>query len=810
MPFRALLVILALVTTGLNVCFGQTAKEFVNPIGSGADPWVIRDPRPNEHQYLWCSSERSRQIVVSASLDLIDSGTKKIVWRAPDTGPYSKQIWAPELHHIDNRWFIYFAASDGENRNHLAYVLQSTDNDPFGDYELHGPLATGDGPDGQTPNVWAIDMTQMDHNGQRYALWSGWDEPGTDRQFLYIAPMKSPVELAARRTRLCANDDYQWERTEPGSSGRGLNEGPQVLSNGDRTFVVYSCGASWLPSYKLGLLELVGDDPLSPDAWEKHPHPVFESTDTTFGVGHSCFTRSADGTEWWHLFHAKRDRAPGWRRSIFAQPFKFDGSGFPDFGRPVTAGSPLTRPSEEDSAKLQSGVEIRVDGSQSVGTIRALHGGNSGPLQYGGVLDFSRQFQKLSPPLIRLHDCNWPNPDVVDIRTIFANSSADPTDPSSFDFRRTDDYIESIVKTGAEIVYRLGESIEHTPRKHFVHPPADPVQWANVCIGIIRHYNEGWADGHHQGIKYWEIWNEPENKPAMWTGTDAQYLELYAATSKAIKSRWPELKVGGPAIGYTGQVEGDHFEPGEYLVTFLKYCQEHQLPLDFFSWHLYTADPHECVVRARGLRRVLDQLGFTHTELHLNEWNFLPDGDWSPMSSAGQGQERAEWFARIHGSEGAAFTASVLTNLQESPVVAANYYAFTHHGFGLFGANGVPHKPYYAMLAFRRMFETPRRVAASGSEPESMTVLAGLSEENNELRVLIGNLAAKGPLRLTLSHLPWSGESRFEVSVIDSQRNLTTIHSGYATVSVIDLAELIEAPSVGLLKIWSAGDAVPE
>lgn len=322
--------------------------QFVNPIGEGADPWVIRDP--NNDRYLWCFSEGNRGISIHTSEKLTSFGEKHEVWTVPDSGPYSRQIWAPELHFLQGKWVIYFAASDGENENHLAYALQSKTEDPLGDYDLHGPFQTGDTDE---QNLWAIDMTPLEHEGKLYALWSGWDGPRTDQQFLYIAEMKSPVELATTRVLLCANDDYPWEFTEGEGRGRGLHEGPQVLENGDRTFVTYSCGASWLPTYKLGMLELTGSDPLDPASWKKFAKPVFESTLQTYGVGHSCFVKSPDKSEWWHIFHAKRDPDPGWRRAVFAQPFKFSDKGFPRFGKPVPANKALPRPAGEPTAKLE-------------------------------------------------------------------------------------------------------------------------------------------------------------------------------------------------------------------------------------------------------------------------------------------------------------------------------------------------------------------------------------------------------------------------------------------------------------------------
>ena len=191
--------------------------------------------------------------------------------------------------------------------------------------------------------------------------------------------------------------------------------------------------------------------------------------------------------------------------------------------------------------------EFVVDFAATNGVIRPLHGINKGPLVAGGILDLSAEHRELASPLNRLHDCHWPNPDVVDIHAVFPNAAADPGQPASYDFRATDEYVAAVRATGSQIVYRLGESIEHTTFKRFVHPPKDPARWAQVCLGIVRHYNEGWAGGMNLGIQYWEIWNEPENRPAMWTGTDEQFLDLYAASATVLKRHDRRLKIGGPS-----------------------------------------------------------------------------------------------------------------------------------------------------------------------------------------------------------------------------------------------------------------------
>src|SRR5439155_11353980 len=124
--------------------------------------------------------------------------------------------------------------------------------------------------------------------------------------------------------------------------------------------------------------------------------------------------------------------------------------------------------------------------------------------------------------------------------------------PASYRFARTDDYLSALVPLTRRVVYRLGTSIEHTRRKHHVHPPPSPQLFAEVCVRIVMHLNEGWADGLHLGIGDFEIWNEPDLGPAMWTGTLQDYLELYDVTARALKEHDASLRVGGPGLAHPG------------------------------------------------------------------------------------------------------------------------------------------------------------------------------------------------------------------------------------------------------------------
>lgn len=323
---------------------------FVNPVYRGADPWIIK----HEAAYYACRSEFGSGIGVYKSDTLTQRGDRRIVWR-PKPGEWnSRGIWAPELHRIRGKWYIYYAATRGENADHRAGVLEAATDDPQGEYRDRGMLYTGDDVAGRSNNRWAIDATPLAIGERLYLIWSGW--PGTeDVQYLYIAPMSDPYTVSGNRVGLCANDTYVWERVSERPGERGLNEGPEVLKHNGRVMIVYSCSGSWEPTYKLGLLYMDEKaDPLNPASWRKLDKPVFQSSEKVFGVGHACFVKSADGSEDWLVYHAKVSREPGWWRMVHLQPFRWTPDGFPDFGRPVDPGVAIEAPSGEQGEKPDS------------------------------------------------------------------------------------------------------------------------------------------------------------------------------------------------------------------------------------------------------------------------------------------------------------------------------------------------------------------------------------------------------------------------------------------------------------------------
>ena len=405
-----------------------------------------------------------------------------------------------------------------------------------------------------------------------------------------------------------------------------------------------------------------------------------------------------------------------------------------------------------------------VDLRRTAGGIKPLHGVNNGPVTYGSLVDVSDYYCKAGIPLVRLHDPNWPHPREVDVHIVFPDFDRDPDDPDSYDFSRTDEYIRTVLATGAKIVYRLGESIEHTATKYHVHPPKDYDKWVRVCLNIIRHYNEGWANGFHHNIEYWEIWNEPDYSNKMWTGTHEQYYRLYEAAAPAIKSAFPRLKVGGPAVARP---------TWDFVTEFLAHCRDKQLPLDFFSWHTYTSDPEVIARHALHVREQLDRFGFDETESHLNEWNYFP-ADFSKIWLKGNEYMRRDVFERQKSAEGAAFVGAVLSKLHDLPVDAANYYDGQPTALfcGLFDIYGVPRKPYRVFEAFRELLDCPHRVAVEVSaDGNKVYGLAGKDDGGRAL-VMISHFHPKAEsYELVIRGIPEGTRMKCVVSLLNDEHD---------------------------------------
>jgi GH43 family beta-xylosidase len=283
--------------------------------------------------YYYCQSavgERGIALRRADSISGVGDAEPHAVWTAPSKGMNSRSVWAPELHRINGKWFIYYCADDGENANHRMWALESETDSAFGPYRCRGQIET---------YGWAIDGTPLVlEDGRMFLIWSGWPGRTNGQQNLYIAPMSNPWTVSGPRTLIAAPTEH-WERV-----AMPICEGPQVLQANGKVFVVYSASGSWTEDYCLGLLTHTGDDFLNPRSWTKRG-PVFQKTEQVWGLGHCSFVKSPCQTQDWIVYHAKSSRSHGWEdRDVHAKRFGWTAEGLPDFGAPPPRERVLTRP----------------------------------------------------------------------------------------------------------------------------------------------------------------------------------------------------------------------------------------------------------------------------------------------------------------------------------------------------------------------------------------------------------------------------------------------------------------------------------
>jgi GH43 family beta-xylosidase len=329
-------------------CSSQKNATFTNPLlPSGADPWSIY-----KDGYYYYTHTLSNRLAIwkTKSIATLKKAKSKTVFVPPANTMYSKQLWAPEIHYINNSWYIYFAADDGVNENHRLFVLENTSKDPMkGEWTLKGQLI-------EPSNKWAIDGSVFEHNGQLYMIWSGWQGDKNGQQDIYISKMKNPWTLEGNRVRI-SSPVFEWERHGTLNDSLNpphvaVNEGPQFLKHKDRLFIIFSGSGCWTEQYQLGMLYTSASSNLLDSAsWTKHPEPVFKASpkNGVYAPGHNSFFKSPDGTEDWILYHANSQPAQGCgrHRSPRAQKFTWNADGLPNFGEPVKEAEVLPVPSNK-------------------------------------------------------------------------------------------------------------------------------------------------------------------------------------------------------------------------------------------------------------------------------------------------------------------------------------------------------------------------------------------------------------------------------------------------------------------------------
>ncbi|GFE90027.1 glycoside hydrolase family 43 protein [Steroidobacter agaridevorans] len=312
----------------------SSAATYTNPLlQSGPDPWITQV----DGVYYYTHTLGNRiALWRTDNIARLAEAKQVVVWTAPKTGPNAHSIWAPELHRIDGKWFLYYSATASgftDDSHRGVFVLENDSADPMNtEWTDRGRINTA------RPG---IDGTVFSHGGKRYFVYSPYTETDTS---LAIAEMKNPWTLAGSET-IIARPDQPWEQ----QGGRKIVEGPEFLPGpkGD-LFLTYSASACWSDGYSLGLLHAApGSNPLDASVWKKSPQPALKAANGVYATGHNGFFVSPDGKENWIIYHANPgpDMKCTPKRAPRIQRFDWSKDGWPQFGEPVATGVALPVPS---------------------------------------------------------------------------------------------------------------------------------------------------------------------------------------------------------------------------------------------------------------------------------------------------------------------------------------------------------------------------------------------------------------------------------------------------------------------------------
>lgn len=309
-------------------------SQWPNPlIEQRADPFILRH---EDHYYFIASVPEYDRLEIRRADTLagLAQARATVIWRKHASGAASELIWAPELHRIEGKWYVYFAAAHTKNLRdnmfqHRMYVLECPDADPLqGVWTEKGQIVT-------QFDTFSLDATTFRHQGKQWYLWAqkAPDIPGNSN--LYLSEMATPWQLKGMPVML-SKPEFDWE-----CRGFLVNEGPAVITHGERLFITYSASATD-ENYCMGMLWIDRQaDPLTPENWHKSPHPVFTTCteNRQFGPGHNSFTTTPEGEDVL-VYHARNYTEiegdplydPG--RHTRLKRIKWADTGMPDFGVP--------------------------------------------------------------------------------------------------------------------------------------------------------------------------------------------------------------------------------------------------------------------------------------------------------------------------------------------------------------------------------------------------------------------------------------------------------------------------------------------
>ncbi len=418
---------------------------------------------------------------------------------------------------------------------------------------------------------------------------------------------------------------------------------------------------------------------------------------------------------------------------------------------------------------------VKVDLSIETGKIKPMHGMCNGPVSYGA--DISSLFREIGVPYVRFDETDTAiSAYAVDISRIFKDKNADPRNASNYDFSYTDKYIAAAYNSGAEVIFRLGESFDRMGSGKELKSPEDLDRFADVCANVVRHYNDYWGEGFAYGIEYFEIWN---HSLAYSKSSDAGF-ELYRRVSSAIKLVDPDIKVGGMCFSDTAAVR-----------EFLKHCKHRHSPLDFITLSCFDCDPKSLSECIREITPLIYNLGYSNTELIIGSWSFIDSEmlEKHPLDkvllSAGAeyAQLRRKLFDSQSSVKGAAYALSFMIEASKIKELSTACFYDAQPNISPFCAIcdrfGNPQKPFYAFKAYGELYRAGKEIYSiceeqTGFAPSGISALAALG--NDGFYVLISSFDGCGIVDLRLDSIP-SDVYTADIYMLDGVKDMTLADS---------------------------------
>lgn len=269
-------------------------KTYPKPfIEQRADPYLYK--HTDGYYYFTGSYPLYDRIVLrrAKTLEELPQAEEVVVWEKHESGVMSEHIWAPELHFIDGKWYIHFAAGERDDVWAIRpYVLECEDANPLtGQWVEKGQVNT-------EFQSFSLDATTFENNGKRYLVWAQKVENDTISN-LYIGEMENPWTI--KNQVLLSTPEHAWE-----NSVFYVNEGAAVIKRNGKVFIAFSANATD-HTYAVGYLAADQDsDLLDPNSWFKTPEPVFVTSEETeeYGPGHNSFSVDEDGFDLL-VYHAR-------------------------------------------------------------------------------------------------------------------------------------------------------------------------------------------------------------------------------------------------------------------------------------------------------------------------------------------------------------------------------------------------------------------------------------------------------------------------------------------------------------------------